>query len=226
MTTNCSPQQKRVGTKIKSQCALCARETNHVVLYQFDCRHDDPDDESGIWGETQHIICQCQGCDSVTYRLEDYFSENYSYTHRGEVELVPEIEIYPSRLPERKKLDGYQHAPRNIVTIYNETYSALCNTNKVLSGIGIRAIIEAVCKAVGASGPTLQKKIDKLHEGSHITENERDYLHDLRFMGNDAAHEIKAHDMDDLLAALEIAEHLIKRIYILPKIADRLKKTP
>ena len=45
-------------------------------------------------------------------------------------------------------------------------------------------------------------------------------MHAIRFMGNDSAHEIKAPKVDSLKIALEIVEHLLKSVFILPEQAN------
>jgi len=43
-------------------------------------------------------------------------------------------------------------------------------------------------------------------------------------MGNKAAHEVKVHDENILSTAFDIVEHLLKEIYIIPKIAEKITK--
>ena len=47
-------------------------------------------------------------------------------------------------------------------------------------------------------------------------------LHSLRFMGNAAAHEMKAHLQKELNAAFDVVEHLLYGVYVLPKQAAQL----
>ena len=44
-------------------------------------------------------------------------------------------------------------------------------------------------------------------------------------MGNEAAHEIVAPKAQDLIAALDIAETLLKTIYVLPNVAASIKRS-
>jgi hypothetical protein len=55
-----------------------------------------------------------------------------------------------------------------------------------------------------------------------IIQTEAEILHDLRFMGNKAAHEVKAHSTQELNLAFDVVEHLLKTVYILPEQAKRL----
>ena len=47
-------------------------------------------------------------------------------------------------------------------------------------------------------------------------------LHNLRFMGNAAAHEMKAHSIQEISTALDIVEILLQNVYVLPKLAEVL----
>jgi hypothetical protein len=41
-------------------------------------------------------------------------------------------------------------------------------------------------------------------------------------MGNKAVHEIKEHETEELNAAIDVIDYLLKGVYILPKIAEKL----
>ncbi len=92
----------------------------------------------------------------------------------------------------------------------------------VLTGIGIRAIVETVCRERSSPGRNLAEKIGGLITLNLITQTEAEILHDLRFMGNKAAHEVKAHTTEELNLAFDIVEHLLKAVYLLPEQAKRL----
>ena len=98
----------------------------------------------------------------------------------------------------------------------------MCNDQPVLAGIGIRAIIEAVCKDRLAKGKNLQEKIDDLAKEGIITKDGAAILHSLRFIGNEAVHEVKAHTDQELTIALGVAEHILNSVYIMPKLAEKL----
>jgi hypothetical protein len=108
--------------------------------------------------------------------------------------------------------------------VYSETRTALANDQPVLAGIGIRAIVETVCKDQSAAGNNLMEKIDDLARKGVVTPDGAKILHSLRFMGNDAAHEVKAHAEADLMTALDVVEYLLKGVYILPRLAAKLPK--
>ena len=101
--------------------------------------------------------------------------------------------------------------------IYEETLQALNIQSPVLTGIGLRALVETVCKAKDASGKNLRKKIDNLVEKQVLTPNGADTLHKIRTLGNDATHEVKPHNEKQLGLAMDVVEHLLKEVYIFPK---------
>jgi len=112
--------------------------------------------------------------------------------------------------------------PRGVSTIYDEAHSALCGDLKIMAGFGIRAIVEAVCKDKEMSGRNLQIKIDSLAENGFITSDGAMILHSLRFIGNAAAHKMKAHSLEELNVAFDVIEYLLQGVYILPKQAENL----
>jgi hypothetical protein len=116
--------------------------------------------------------------------------------------------------------------PAGVHRIYNETHRALCEGLPVLTGIGIRAIVEAVCNEKGAAGKNLEQQIDSLKTMSLITPDGASILHSLRFMGNKAAHEVKPHTPEELATAFDVAEYLLKGVYVLPELGNKLPKAP
>ena len=102
------------------------------------------------------------------------------------------------------------------MAIYVETHLALLSSSPILSGIGLRALLEAICKEKKAVGSDLYKKIDNLVIQRVLTPQGGSVLQHIRSLGNKAAHETKPHDVKQLSLAMEVIEHLIKDVYILP----------
>jgi hypothetical protein len=106
-----------------------------------------PDDETFFLKDYE--IVQCQGCKTISFRvawrdLEDVF-------HDGKGGFVNEIDnTFPGLLGRHQLKDSCQ-LPSKILGIYNETHAALCNKLHVLTGMGIRALIEAICKDKSAA---------------------------------------------------------------------------
>jgi hypothetical protein len=132
--------------------------------------------------------------------------------------------VYPGRIVGRPEMPNAYRLPHNIYSIYKETHSSLCNELSILSGVGIRAIVEAVCIEKQAQGNSLQQRINSLAQMNLITSDAANILHSLRFMGNNAVHEMKAHTPEELYTAFEVAEYLLKGVYIIPSQAASLPR--
>ncbi|MFM0155637.1 DUF4145 domain-containing protein [Paraburkholderia sediminicola] len=104
--------------------------------------------------------------------------------------------------------------------MYDETSTALANDLPVLTGIGLRALIETVCKTETAKGDNLFAKIDNLRDKGVLTKHGAAVLHNIRNLGNAAAHEVKPHSTAQLMLAMEVVEHLLMDVYILPAKAE------
>ena len=114
--------------------------------------------------------------------------------------------------------------PDPVQPLYTESHSALISKLRVLAGIGMRAVVEAVCKHEAAAGKDLEKRIESLVEKGLIATEDGRILHSLRFMGNQAAHEIKAHEDDELATAFAVVEPLLQGVYVIQRKAKRLPK--
>ena len=130
-------------------------------------------------------------------------------------------ELFPSRIEGRKGLgDEIHYLPSTVMQIYKETLLALANQAPILAGIGLRALLETVCKEKNATGKNLLEKIDSLVTSRILTPTSASILHKIRTLGNSAAHEVKPHSEKQLGLAMDIIEHLLNDVYILPKQAD------
>jgi len=111
-----------------------------------------------------------------------------------------------------------------ISRIYSETHSALCNKLPILAGIGIRALVETVCKEKVAVGSNLEQKTDDLVGKGVLTQIGAETLHSMRIVGNEAAHEVKPHSEETLGLAMDVVEHMLNDVYILPARTSNLPK--
>jgi hypothetical protein len=128
------------------------------------------------------------------------------------------------RFPRGKKgtLDTW-NMPEVVASIYSETCNAYRDGALTLAGIGFRATIEAICNDQDISGKELSVKINNLASKGLISKKDSARLHSIRFMGNDAAHDIKRPSIRSLDAALVIVEHLITTVYVLDAASGALE---
>ena len=121
-------------------------------------------------------------------------------------------------------MDTWDTLPWQIRRIYKETHSALCNSQPILAGAGIRALIEVISKDKKAKGFNLEKRINSLVDIGVLTKEGARILHSLRVMGNEAIHEVKPHTQSDLSIAFDVVEHVLQGVYLLPAKAKNLPK--
>jgi len=148
-------------------------------------------------------------------------SEDTFISREGHLGHEVTQELYPRRAVGRRRLDDVYSLPASIRRIYIETHEALLNGSPVLVGIGIRAIVETVCKELDAQGRDLETRIDNLVANQLLTPGGADILHKLRSMGNEAAHEVKPHGPEQLTLAMDAVEHLLQGAYVFPQRASR-----
>lgn len=200
------------------ECTKCSGKTSHAVLATVDVNGSDGDSNYSFDWYTGHQLIQCLGCKSISYRIVSSNSEEYFHTDSGEVVYEESEKLYPPRIIGVKGLgDEAIYLPQKVRQIYEETLTALTVNAPVLAAIGLRALVETVCKEKEAEGGDLLKKIDSLVENRVLTPVGATILHKIRTIGNAAAHEVKPHSERQLSLALDIVEHLLKDVFILPK---------
>lgn len=204
-------------------CSVCDCETSHQVLVSANIRDKDKYEGTQYWEEYE--IVQCQGCRTISFRKNWRSTEDFTYdevTHEMELEDHPQI--FPPRVAGRHRLRDSSKLKLSIRQIYAETHSALCNHLPTLASVGMRVLIETICRDKGANDGTLQNKIDNLVGMGVLTKDGADILHSLRIMGNEAAHEVAPQSEDNLSVAFDVVEHLLEGVYLLPLKAKSLNK--
>ena len=120
-------------------------------------------------------------------------------------------------------MPGHDTFPGKKKRIYIETLKALNSQTPILAAIGLRALIELICLEQKTRATNLVKRIDELAEFRLLSAKQVEFLHNHRFMDNEAVHEIIAPKPEHLVAANDIAETLLKTIYLLPWVAEQKK---
>lgn len=210
----------KLDLKTDVACSTCKRSTKHKILTNIYLTGEYGQEQYGEfyafvdWIDDYQII-ECQGCESISFRKIYSDSENTEPIGPDEYIQVESEDIFPN--PEGRDVIEDNHLlPADLKRIYEETLNALNSDQPVLSGIGVRAIIETVCKEKGTTGRTLYDKINDLVTQGVLTNDGASILHKLRTLGNDAAHEVKPHTQSQLGLAFDVIDHLLKGVYILP----------
>lgn len=200
-------------------CSSCNRKTNHIVCSSIEFKWDD----EGVEGMSIYEIIRCSGCDNISFRIESSNSEDFEPDDYGELFYPKTEEVYPPHLIDRTLLKDMHLLPLKVNSIYEETHKAFCMKLRILTAVGIRALVESICLEELAIGSNLKQKINALVEKEVLTKKNADILHKTRFLGNRAAHEMKVSPDRELNIAFDIVENLLKAVYIIPKKAEQLK---
>jgi hypothetical protein len=199
----------RDGQSRRTACNFCGGNvTQHTVRASVT---ETEYVEGGTVGtvETDYEVVQCDACQTFSFR-EFWCTSNQDPDYH---EFGPEhTRVFPPRLEGRPPLTRVE-LPSNIDAIYRETHWALCSGSVILAGIGMRAIVEAVCAKKRARGKDLEKRIDNLVELGVLSKNDAKVLHRLRDLGNQAAHDVKPLDSNRLKVAMDVVEQLLKQLF-------------
>lgn len=206
-------------SSVWTACGSCDRDTNHEILFAV---HDD---EYEPRLARIYQIVECGGCKTKSFRKVVVDYENAYQVDHDEWEVSKDVASYPAVLKGYQALPGLYRVPRSVREIYRQSIDAIKHEADVLAGIGLRATIESICNERGLSGKNLEARIDKLAKLGLISQNDADRLHAIRFLGNDAAHQIQATELEGLLVALRIVDHLLVSVYILDHDADGVLET-
>ncbi|HET6407254.1 MAG TPA: DUF4145 domain-containing protein [Chthoniobacteraceae bacterium] len=233
-------ESRQRGKKLKVECPECGKQKNHVVLECVERRgreivgSHDFDDIAVDW-RVEHQIIQCGGCDTVSFRQVRWCSEYVQQISEDEWDSGEEVTLYPRRSSETRQEKSFYVLPHTVGRIYRETISCFNNGDFTLCAAGLRALIEGVCADRGVKdGPvttpkgirrktTLEGKISGLREAGFISAGEEEALHEHRFLGNSAVHELHLPKLKELSVAIDLAEQFLSGAYDRPQMTKELK---
>ena len=230
MRLSVKKESKQESVNVVCYCNVCKIQSKHLVLsYIPDKWYDN---KSGVsWNDNYQII-QCDNCNTISFRKEGWFSEYQCPPNDdGSYEI-----LYPESKENTIEQIEYDNLPYSLDEIYDEVIKSFNIGNYILCAGGIRAILEGICSDKNIkNGPVpdennqtkiknnLEGKIYGLEKNGIISQNQQEALHQLRFLGNDAVHELSKPSKSDIITALEIIEHMMDDIYELPNKAEKLK---
>lgn len=132
----------------------------------------------------------------------------------GEFETVTDEKLlFPA--PPAGTLDG---VPKSALTSLEQAVRSVRTGSYDAAALMCRRAVEALCKALGATGSNLESKLRNLHDLGHIDQKLLRWAHGVRLVGNDAAHEfeqeISAQDARDIL---DLTEAILLYVFSLDK---------
>ncbi|KGO94294.1 DUF4145 domain-containing protein [Flavobacterium subsaxonicum] len=218
-------------------CIVCKNKNRHKVLLSVEKTGREPMgyQEYYFWSSIYQII-ECQGCGAISFRSEDSNSEDYD----EDGVHFQNVLIYPKRTSDTWEIKSFFNVPNNLRRIYRETIDCYNNDNLILCGAGIRGLVEGLCKEnniidgeieikkndgsiIKRRIDNLQGKINGLYENGKLTKDNAEILHEHRFLGNKAIHELQPPSKEELDLALEIIENIFNTLYEIPQKGMQLK---
>jgi hypothetical protein len=191
----------------KMFCNTCNTLTNHLLRARYSTpRHDYWDDDESVTHVYRYSLWSCAGCDEATLQWQVACEDNDE-----EWEQASEG-YFPRRLKDAIQPKVFTNLNREMSQLYKEVVTCFNEHCLLLCTIGLRALIEGVCKDKGLKDGNLEHKVKgliKLLPSLNMIEA----LHALRDFGNDAAHELEALTRDDARVAIEVMEHLLNHFY-------------
>lgn len=201
----------------KDYCPICSIPTNHNVLFTKKIGSTHEDDFH--WNQEFQVI-QCNGCDNVQFK--SIYGDESMYSNFDEYErYYDDKKYYPLSINGHDTVKNYYSIPTKIRVVYLETLEAIKSNCYLLSGVGLRAIIEAIAIEQDIQGRTLEQKINNLLRNKLITERDANRLHSIRFLGNDSIHEMEVPKESKIRIALDVVEHLLNNLYLIDIKANR-----
>ncbi|MEC0307372.1 DUF4145 domain-containing protein [Paenibacillus lautus] len=222
-------------------CSECNRETNHSeVMSPYELKSNIYDDLQ--WIEKYYIV-KCGGCDSVAF-VKQYGDEDmWKEMPWGEREYYYKYTVYPeepSGKQEQHIIKELYKVPAFINELYNEVVKAYNNSSFILCFVGLRMLIEAICKEKGIEKVPLtnkdgspkrtdtgeykyrflglSEKLKNLLQDGHITQVQYKVLDQIRDLGNESVHEMTKHNDLVVKEAIGVLENMLYNIYDLATI--------
>lgn len=211
-----------------ARCNRCMRSTKHELLAQardegvrVENEHWHP-----FWTQISEMLACC-GCGEVIFRR--YYWEDYWFPHDMiEAKILQELSptYYPPIIG-RREPPWLHQLGKDIPPLMKEVYLALHTGSNRLAAMGTRTVLDLVMNEQIGDVGVFSKKLDTLLGEGLVTKSERDILEAALDVGSAASHRGHAPKPEELSAIMDIIEHLLQKIYILPsKVASLKAATP
>lgn len=221
--------QKQEDNVIWVMCATCGHQTRkHKILHEKVINQLEEKNGPEV-GREFHRFVECMGCERTKY-VSSYMDMQEFDAEEEDFKVYPDDPATARHRAPAITVDdatdggGDMLIPEAVWKMYRETIDAINARIRTLAAGGLRAVVEAICLDKKIEKGTLQQKIEELAKQGYLTKNQVELLHEERYLGNAALHELSTPSGQDLEDGLGIIEGLISTIYILPSKARRLKE--
>lgn len=206
------------SNKERCFCNTCSYNTFHKLIERIDIAEDD---EIGLDGQVisqslDHFLLQCQGCGSVTLKIQPYSSE---------VDLSMHTEFYPPRVS-RKRPSWFWKLPPAWWRLMNEIYHALNAEAKTLAMMGTRTLVDLYMTSTVGDCGSFQRKLQALVDNGYLAAKDVDVLNSALEAGSASAHRGFCPSDEHLAHAMDIVENLLQRHALADSAAALAAATP
>ena len=169
-------------------------------------------------GEITTSIWSCAGCDEETFEWQFMYASSDSNAKSFEANGS----YFPERSADSIQPKVFCELKPELTRLYREVITCFKQDCLLLCTIGLRALIEGICRDKGLKQENLENKIDGLIKFLPSV-NVIEALHTFRFAGNDAAHRLEALTRDDAKKAIGVMEDLLNFLYDLDYKASQVR---
>ncbi|MDP3145160.1 MAG: DUF4145 domain-containing protein [Bacteroidota bacterium] len=169
-----------------------------------------------------HNFWICMGCELATLEVQ------YRGLDDDDEEPI-NTKFFPTRAIKIRDSRDFSSIPKEINQTYKEVISCFNERNYILAAIGIRAILEAICRNLNITDKEsfgLKGKLTILKERNLFSNSIINALNEFKFLGDDAAHKLISPNFSEVVLALsvldDLLEHQYEAKYNLENSADRL----
>jgi hypothetical protein len=128
--------------------------------------------------------------------------------------------------PETLDFD-HEGLPDGVLQAFDEAIRSHSNACYAASGMMIRKTLEEICADQNATGNTLFDRLEALKGAVLVPPDLLDGLHDLRLLGNDAAHiESRTYNevgKDEVELGIELTKLFLQAVYQTKSVVERLR---
>jgi hypothetical protein len=172
------------------------------------------------------MFFQCQVCGEgivAKFQTANPSFINAWVASQGSTQHVKLIQYWPSQIDTKAP----EHVPQNITSFYSQAMDNLDRKNYDAAGTMFRKSLDIALKHLDPSGKgTLQQRIDKLPAAVAITPAMKEWAHQIRELGNDAAHEEDPFTEDEATTLQAFTELFLTYTFTLPGMLEARKNPP
>lgn len=133
------------------------------------------------------------------------------------------IDVWPKNVEQKAP----PHTPDNVKSFYLQGIDSLARRNFDAAGTMFRKALDAGLKKVHPEGRgTLERRIDTLPDNIGITPAMKEWAHNIRDLGNDAAHEDEPFQENEAKDLQSFSELFLTYAFTLPGMIEARKPKP